>query len=273
MRVPPIPPRSKLLPETTRPLPLHCPPTEVSQLELSPLVDEQVLGLEVSVQDLPPVAIGQAPQQLEHEDLRGQKGLALSPGGTGTERPSDSQPYGRGRPLEAGDTLRRHPGQAHLHIVHIHQVPAVIEVLFEVVVLQREAPIGLSIPCAPLPARRGAAPTGTHQVLEDQGEGALRVDDVVQGDDVGVLEVLQQRHWWEKRWVWGSRTRAQCRWDIPESTRTEPARDPALFTRAVMRESPPHPHLPGWPCKVPLPRAPGGSPSAQRGFPSACCAP
>lgn len=32
----------------------------------------------------------------------------------------------------------------------------------------------------------------THQVLEDEGEGALCVDDVVQGDDVGMFQVLQQ---------------------------------------------------------------------------------
>lgn len=43
--------------------------TEVGQLELAPLVNEQVLRLEVPVQNLPPVAVGQAPQNLEQEDL------------------------------------------------------------------------------------------------------------------------------------------------------------------------------------------------------------
>lgn len=35
---------------------------------------------------------------------------------------------------------------------------------------------------------------GAHQVLEDEREAALRVNDVVQCHDVGVLQVLQQRH-------------------------------------------------------------------------------
>ena len=39
----------------------------------------------------------------------------------------------------------------------------------------------------------------THQVFKDQCQRALGVDDVVEGDDVGVLEVLQQRHWREKQ--------------------------------------------------------------------------
>jgi len=47
------------------------------------------------------------------------------------------------------------------------------------------------------PSRR--KPPQTHQVLEDEGEGAFRVDDVVEGHDVGVLQVLQQRHCKEKR--------------------------------------------------------------------------
>lgn len=39
---------------------------------------------------------------------------------------------------------------------------------------------------------------GAHQVLEDEREAALRVNDVVQCHDVGVLQVLQQRHCGEK---------------------------------------------------------------------------
>lgn len=33
--------------------------------------------------------------------------------------------------------------------------------------------------------------TQSHQVLEDEHEALVGVDDVVQGDDVGVFEVLQ----------------------------------------------------------------------------------
>ena len=44
--------------------------TKVSQLELAPLVDEQVLGLEVAVENLTLVAVRQASEQLEHEDLQ-----------------------------------------------------------------------------------------------------------------------------------------------------------------------------------------------------------
>ena len=40
-----------------------------------------------------------------------------------------------------------------------------------------------------------AAPTPTHQVLKHQGEGALRVHEVVQGHDVGVFQVPQERHY------------------------------------------------------------------------------
>lgn len=43
--------------------------TKVSQLQLAPLIDEQVLGLQVPVQDLAAVAVGQAPEQLEHVNL------------------------------------------------------------------------------------------------------------------------------------------------------------------------------------------------------------
>lgn len=43
--------------------------TEVGQLQLPLLVDEQVLGLQVPVQDLAVVTVGEAPEQLEHENL------------------------------------------------------------------------------------------------------------------------------------------------------------------------------------------------------------
>jgi hypothetical protein len=43
--------------------------TKVCQLELPLLRDEQVLRLDVSVQDPPPVAVGQAAEELEEEQL------------------------------------------------------------------------------------------------------------------------------------------------------------------------------------------------------------
>jgi len=43
--------------------------TKVSQFELPAFVDEQILGLQVSVEDFPPVAVGQAAQDLVEEDL------------------------------------------------------------------------------------------------------------------------------------------------------------------------------------------------------------
>lgn len=44
--------------------------TKVSQFELSAVVDEQVLGFEVSVEDFAAVAVVEATQQLEQEELR-----------------------------------------------------------------------------------------------------------------------------------------------------------------------------------------------------------
>lgn len=41
---------------------------QILYLEFAPVVDEQVLRLEVSVEDASAVAIGQPPQQLEQED-------------------------------------------------------------------------------------------------------------------------------------------------------------------------------------------------------------
>lgn len=43
--------------------------TKVSQLQLPFLIDEQVLGFQVAVQDLAAVAVGKTPEQLEHENL------------------------------------------------------------------------------------------------------------------------------------------------------------------------------------------------------------
>lgn len=44
--------------------------TEVSQLQLPSLANEQVLRFQVAVQDFAAVAVGKAPEQLEHENLR-----------------------------------------------------------------------------------------------------------------------------------------------------------------------------------------------------------
>lgn len=44
--------------------------TKVGQLELPSLVDQQVLGLQVSVENFPPVAVGQTTEQLEEKQLR-----------------------------------------------------------------------------------------------------------------------------------------------------------------------------------------------------------
>lgn len=49
-------------------------PTKVGQLELSTLVDQQVLGFQVSVEDLPPMTVRQAAKQLEKKELRGEAG-------------------------------------------------------------------------------------------------------------------------------------------------------------------------------------------------------
>lgn len=44
-------------------------PTKVSQFEFPQVADEQVLGLQVSVEDSAAMDVGETPQQLEHEDL------------------------------------------------------------------------------------------------------------------------------------------------------------------------------------------------------------
>lgn len=49
----------------------------------------------------------------------------------------------------------------------------------------------------------------THQVLEDQSQALVSVDDVVQGDDVGVLQVLQQGHCQEQKRVGGQEKEQQ----------------------------------------------------------------
>lgn len=45
-------------------------PTEVGQLELPSLIDQQVLGLQVSMENFPLMAVGQTSQQLEKKELK-----------------------------------------------------------------------------------------------------------------------------------------------------------------------------------------------------------
>lgn len=58
----------------------HCPssPTKVCQFELSSLVDQQVLGFQVSVENFPAMAIRQTPQQLEKIELQRKKNSGVN---------------------------------------------------------------------------------------------------------------------------------------------------------------------------------------------------
>lgn len=86
---------------------------------------------------------------------------------------------------------------AHLHVVHAHQISAVVQVLFEVAVLSRQAAVlrGHGV----FEMRCWAFCQSTHKILKDQCEAAFCVDDVVQGHDVGVFQVLQQWHWGHRK--------------------------------------------------------------------------
>lgn len=53
--------------------PWSVEPTEVGQFQLSALVDQQVLGLQVAVENFPPVAVGQTAKQLEEKQLQGER--------------------------------------------------------------------------------------------------------------------------------------------------------------------------------------------------------
>lgn len=77
--------------------------------------------------------------------------------------------------------------------MHAHQIATVVQVVFEVAVLKvREAQGPPSNAAASQSRRRRCR---THKILEHQREAAFGVDDVVERDDVGVFQVLQQRHW------------------------------------------------------------------------------
>lgn len=62
-------------------------PTKVGQLELAALVDQQVLGFQVSVQNLPPMTVRQAAKQLEKKELRGEAGSWSVTGDGGKRSP------------------------------------------------------------------------------------------------------------------------------------------------------------------------------------------
>ena len=96
--------------------------TEIGELELALLVDEEVLGFEVSVEDAILVAEGDAPKELVHERLDGD-------------------------------------------IVQLPAVAIGVHVLLQVLV----------------------------HVLEDEHQFVFRVDDIVEGDDALVLQLLHQR--------------------------------------------------------------------------------
>lgn len=66
----------------------------------------------------------------------------------------------------------------HFHVVHVDDVPTVIQVLLQVLVLKRED--RGSHPVWPSPNfPRGLTATQPYQVLKDKGEGLLRVDNVM----------------------------------------------------------------------------------------------
>lgn len=80
------------------PLALGAPAlTKVSQLQLAPLVDEQVLRLQVPVQDLAAVAVGEAPEQLEHENLRQEERAGRAVKGGSVSHLGDPAPLPHGQ--------------------------------------------------------------------------------------------------------------------------------------------------------------------------------
>lgn len=81
----------------------------------------------------------------------------------------------------------------HLDIVHAHQIATVVQVVFEVAVLKVREAQGSPSNAAASESRRKRC--RTYEILKHQSEAAFGVDDVVKRDDVGVFQVLQQRHW------------------------------------------------------------------------------
>lgn len=93
--------------------------TEICQFEFSSLVDQEVLGLQVPVENLPLVTVRQPSQNLEEEDLERKESASL----IGQLRPGQATASG---------------SSAHLHVVHVHYVPTVVHVLLQVLVLQKD---------------------------------------------------------------------------------------------------------------------------------------
>lgn len=77
--------------------------------------------------------------------------------------------------------------------MHAHQIPTVVQVVFEVTVLKVREAQGSQSNAAASESRRKCC--RTHEILKHQREAAFGVDDVVKRHDVGVFQVLQQRHW------------------------------------------------------------------------------
>lgn len=144
--------------------------TKVCQFKLASFTDEQVLRLDVSVQHAPLVAVGEPPEQLEQEQ-------------------ADIVPLQAARVplhvLRKVGVLQRNkqcsPG---------NQMTRILETPYQVTQgvagqdTSGDARAGDS---------QGTPSYDTHHIFEHEGQGVPRVHDVVQRDDVGVLEVLEQR--------------------------------------------------------------------------------
>ena len=129
---------------------------EVGQLQLAALVDQQVLGLQVAVQDVAAVAVREAAQQLK-------PGMKVP-----FERNCTSRKF----------KIAKFNLHERLHNVRVNLAVEGVEVLLEVLVA----------------------------VLEDQGEFAVRVEDVVEADNVAVVQLLEQADFAQR----GRRDALQC---------------------------------------------------------------
>lgn len=92
--------------------------TKVGQLELPSLVDQQVLGLQVSVENFPLVAVGQTAEQLEEKQLR--------------QKDQNNELVLLGL---LDQTIR-----PHLDIVNMDDVSTVVQVLLQIFVLKFKNP-------------------------------------------------------------------------------------------------------------------------------------
>lgn len=85
---------------------------------------------------------------------------------------------------------------AHLDVMHAHEIPTVVQVLFKVTVLEDTTAKVFTLKCVHKWGQHLLNSCTlncrcTHEILKHQSEAALGVDDVVQCDDVGVFQVLQ----------------------------------------------------------------------------------